>query len=149
MIGMAQVLENVQKESEMLKSELGTIIPMVYDQVSNLENLLMSIERASNQLSNKRMVKLQTKANDFVIKRFRKSTRNSSVRKTPTAGTNNCNDNFDGISAISPMRASIAFKKNYGMNSNHSVSALTDALEQGIFPPFPCLSTSYNIQQPK
>ena len=132
---MAHVLENVQKESEMLKSLLqDSITPMVYDQVSNLENLLMNIERASNQLSNKRMVKLQTKANDFVLKRFRKSTRKTMSINTNNNGedstnTNNANNFNNNNNSISPMKG-LGFKKNGLSSQQQSVGALTDAIEQ-------------------
>jgi len=80
MIGLAQTLEKAQAEGEELKQFLQySLSPLVFEQITGLEQVLMSLENANTQLSSKRSVRIQTRANDFFSRKFRKSTRNFST----------------------------------------------------------------------
>ena len=105
----------------------------------------MSIERASNQLSNKRMVKFQTKANDFVLKRFRKSTRRSQTAAgVGGPGGEDMSEFHDMQSAADThssrqqMSTTVTYRKNgvlmgsssHNQQQQQSIVALSEAIQQ-------------------
>jgi hypothetical protein len=74
MIGMAKTLECTQKDGDEIKNMLQySLTPTVFEQITALEILLMNVELSCTRLSSKRSVRLHTKANDFLTKRFHKS----------------------------------------------------------------------------
>lgn len=74
MIGMAKTLECTQKDGDELKNILQySLTPTVFEQISTIEILLMNVEMSCTRLSSKRSMRLHSKANDFLTKRFHKS----------------------------------------------------------------------------
>lgn len=72
MINLVQALEKAQAEADEMQSFFHMkLVPMAYEQVSGIENALMSLETAVGMLSSKKMVKFHSRANEFLQKRLK------------------------------------------------------------------------------
>jgi hypothetical protein len=66
MIGMAQSLEQVQRDSDSLKTLFQyTFSPIVNESIVHLEDMLLIVEASFNKLASKTSTKIQAKTNDL------------------------------------------------------------------------------------
>jgi hypothetical protein len=85
MINLVQALEKAQAESDEMQNFFSMkLVPMAYEQVSGIENALMSLETAVGMLSSKKMVKFHSRANEFLQKRLKSHNK----RDTKNGGSN-------------------------------------------------------------
>ena len=82
-IHLVQALEKAQGEADQVQAFLQKdLVPMAYEQVSGIENALMSLETAVGLLSSKKMVKFHSKAHDFIERRLKTGRKKRGDRAT-------------------------------------------------------------------
>ena len=82
-IHLVQALEKAQGEADQVQAFLQRdLVPMAYEQVTGIENALMSLETAVGLLSSKKMVKFHSKAQDFIEKRLKTGRKKRGDRAT-------------------------------------------------------------------
>lgn len=136
MVSMAETLEKAQKEADIIKGFLADHInPTVYDQINSLEHLLHNVEKNCSKIASKRMVQLQTHANDFLAKRFKKNERRGSGSRG--VGLHGPGSPLGGSSSGVGLDSSLTStggrsKSNAGakFSAGPSIPSLTEALEQ-------------------
>ena len=101
-IHLVQALEKAQGEADQVQAFLQRdLMPMAYEQVSGIENALMSLETAVGLLSSKKMVKFHSKAHDFIEKRLKTSRKKRGDRASLLAdGTENSSCGSESSSSI-------------------------------------------------
>ena len=94
-IHLVQALEKAQGEADQVQAFLQRdLVPMAYEQVSGIENALMSLETAVGLLSSKKMVKFHSKAHDFIERRLKTGRKKRGDRLTllPNGGARSDGD---------------------------------------------------------